>query len=52
MLFRDNISDGMMTRETDALSDAVMNALWFSHYYKPTSAQEEEELNAGKLARE
>jgi len=52
MLFRDNISDGMMTRETDALSDAVMNALWFSHFYKPTSAQGEEELNAGKLARE
>ena len=53
---RDNISDGMMTRETNVLSDAVMNALWFSQFYRPTSAkgkkQPVDELNAGKLARE
>jgi len=52
----DNISDGMMTRETDVLADAVMNALWFSEWYRPTKErgkeQGEEELNAGKLARD
>lgn len=45
-----------MTRETDTLSDAVMNALWFSGFYRPTTSegkvQPEDELNAGKLARE
>ncbi|KAF9479291.1 terpenoid synthase [Pholiota conissans] len=52
----DNISDGMMTRDTDALADVVMNALWFSEKYTPTSApgkeQPVEELNPGKLARD
>ncbi|KAK7455115.1 Alpha-muurolene synthase [Stygiomarasmius scandens] len=48
----DNISDGMMTKDTDALSDAVMNALWFPDYYRPTASQPEEEINAGKLARD
>lgn len=46
----------MMTRETDVLSDAVMNAFWFSESYRPTThpgkEQPTEELNAGKLARE
>jgi hypothetical protein len=53
---RDNVSDGMMTRETDVLADVVMNALWFSEKYMPTKApgkeQADEELNPGKLARE
>jgi len=51
---RDNISDGMMTRETDMLADVVMNALWFSDKYMPTEASgnRSEELNPGKLARE
>lgn len=52
----DNISDGMMTRETDVLADAVMNALWFPENYKPTQTpgkvQPAEEINAAKLARE
>lgn len=48
----DNISDGMMTREADVLSDIVMNALWFPHEYRPVGGQPEEEINAGKLARE
>ncbi|KAG6810286.1 hypothetical protein H0H92_012584 [Tricholoma furcatifolium] len=52
----DNISDGMMTRETDVLSDVVMNALWFSDRYVPTTAkgkeQPAEEVNPGKLARD
>ncbi|KAJ7706896.1 isoprenoid synthase domain-containing protein, partial [Mycena rosella] len=52
----DNISDGMMTRDTEVLSDSVMNALWFCHSYRPTSAvnkkQPSDELNAGKLARD
>ncbi|KAG5352979.1 Alpha-muurolene synthase [Termitomyces sp. Mn162] len=52
----DNISDGMMTQETDVLSDVVMNALWFSDRYMPTTTsgkeQLAEELNPGKLARE
>jgi hypothetical protein len=54
--YSDNISDGMMTRDTDTLSDVVMNALWFSATYTPTNApgkkQPEDELNPGKLARE
>ena len=45
-----------MTRETDVLSDVVMNALWFSNKYMPTKApgkeQADVELNPGKLARE
>lgn len=53
---RDNISDGMMTRETDVLADAVMNALWFTDKYMPTTCLGKEqpkiELNPGKLARE
>ncbi|KAJ7772948.1 terpenoid synthase [Mycena maculata] len=52
----DNISDGMMTRDTEVLADSVMNALWFCQAYRPTSAlgkkQPPEELNAGKLARD
>ncbi|KAG5723434.1 Germacradienol/germacrene D synthase [Termitomyces sp. T112] len=52
----DDISDGMMTRETGVLSDVVMNALWFSDRYMPTNApgkeQPAEELNPGKLARD
>jgi alpha-muurolene/germacrene-A/gamma-muurolene synthase len=52
----DNISDGMMTRETDVLADAVMNALWFPEKYMPTQTpgkeQPVEEINAAKLARE
>lgn len=56
ILARDNISDGMMTRETDVLADVVMNALWFSDRYRPTKLfgkeQPDEELNPGKLARE
>jgi hypothetical protein len=46
----------MMTRETDVLADIVMNALWYSDKYMPTtqSGKEQplEELNPGKLARE
>jgi alpha-muurolene/germacrene-A/gamma-muurolene synthase len=52
----DNISDGMMTRETDVLADAVMNALWFPEKYMPTQTpgkeQPAEEINPAKLARE
>ncbi|KAJ7228636.1 terpenoid synthase [Mycena pura] len=52
----DNISDGMMTRDTEVLSDAVMNALWLSEVYRPTTSagkvQPLEELNAGVLARD
>nr|BBH51500.1 putative sesquiterpene synthase [Clitopilus sp.] len=48
----DNISDGMMTRETDVLADVVMNALWFSGKYMPTKEQSADELNPGKLARD
>jgi len=52
----DNISDGMMTRETDVLSDVVMNALWYPEAYRPTHApgkeQPEEEISAGKMARD
>ncbi|KAJ3796822.1 terpenoid synthase [Lentinula aff. detonsa] len=52
----DNISDGMMTSDTEALSDAVMNALWFTESYRPTQnlkcMQSEGALNAGKLARD
>ena len=46
----------MMTRETDVLSDAVMNALWFTDKYMPTNCpgkvQSKAEINPGKLARE
>ncbi|KAH8117137.1 terpenoid synthase [Phellopilus nigrolimitatus] len=48
----DNVSDGMMTRETDVLSDVVMNALWFPHEYRPAKGQPAEEISAGKLARD
>ncbi|KAL5529465.1 COP3 [Sanghuangporus baumii] len=48
----DNISDGMMTRDADVLSDIVMNALWFPHEYKPCKGQPAEEISAGKLARD
>lgn len=45
-----------MTRETDVLADVVMNALWFTDKYVPTSGPGKEqpkvELNPGKLARE
>ena len=53
---RDNISDGMMTRETDVLADVVMNAVWYTDKYMPTNSpgkvQPEDEINPGKLARE
>ena len=52
----DNISDGMMKRDTDVLADVVMNALWYPEEYKPThfpgKEQPDEEISAGKLARE
>lgn len=48
----DNISDGMLTKETDVLADAVMNAHWLTDKYKPTKGQPEEEISAGKLARD
>ncbi|KAJ3516644.1 hypothetical protein NLJ89_g985 [Agrocybe chaxingu] len=52
----DNISDGMMTRETDVLADVVMNAFWFTNKYMPTRVpgkeQLDDELNPGKLARD
>ncbi|TFK54635.1 terpenoid synthase [Heliocybe sulcata] len=52
----DNISDGMMTNDTERLADAVMNALWYPHEYRPTHApgkeQPEEEISAGKIARD
>ena len=48
----DNISDGMMTRETDVLANAVMNAIWFPDAYKPTKDQPAEEITVAKLARE
>eukprot|EP00753_Platysulcus_tardus_P013398 PLAT3672.1.p1 GENE.PLAT3672.1~~PLAT3672.1.p1 ORF type:complete len:412 (-),score=-36.47 PLAT3672.1:340-1575(-) len=52
----DNISDGMMTRDTETLADAVMNALWYPHEYRPTHApgkeQPEKEINAGQIARD
>ncbi|KAF9065785.1 isoprenoid synthase domain-containing protein [Rhodocollybia butyracea] len=52
----DNISDGMMTSDTEALSDSVMNALWFTEFYRPTTksnyVQPQEESSAGKLARD
>ncbi|KAF7337860.1 Terpene cyclase [Mycena venus] len=48
----DNISDGMMTRDTEVLSDSVMNALWFCEIYRPSKQQPSDELNAGKLARD
>ncbi|KAL0573670.1 Alpha-muurolene synthase [Marasmius crinis-equi] len=52
----DNISDGMMTNDTDLLADTVMNALWAPQRYRPTmfrgKEQPVEEHNAGKLARD
>ncbi|KAJ6501917.1 isoprenoid synthase domain-containing protein [Mycena sanguinolenta] len=52
----DNISDGMMTRDTEVLTDSVMNALWLPDSYRPTSGvgkkQPSDELNAGKMARD
>ncbi|EJD02130.1 terpenoid synthase [Fomitiporia mediterranea MF3/22] len=48
----DNISDGMMTREADVLSDIVMNALWFPDEYRLCKGQSPEEISAGKLARD
>ncbi|KAI5124084.1 hypothetical protein M0805_003911 [Coniferiporia weirii] len=48
----DNISDGMMTREADVLSDVVMNALWFPGEYRPSKDDPAEEISAGKLARD
>ncbi|KAF5358214.1 hypothetical protein D9756_001275 [Leucocoprinus leucothites] len=47
----DNISDGMMTRETDTLASVVMNALWFPEEYRPTE-EFPEEPTPGKLARD
>ncbi|KAF8912142.1 isoprenoid synthase domain-containing protein [Gymnopilus junonius] len=52
----DNISDGMMTQDTDLLADIVMNAFWFNEKYIPTSAagkvEPEEELSPGRLGRD
>jgi alpha-muurolene/germacrene-A/gamma-muurolene synthase len=53
----DNISDGMMTKDTDVLADVVMNAHWFPDQYIPCKSidgkeQPIEEIGAGKLARE
>ncbi|KAJ7230248.1 terpenoid synthase [Mycena pura] len=48
----DNISDGMMARDTELLSHTVMNALWLNEKYRPTERQPSEELNAGKMARD
>ena len=48
----DNISDGMLTNESDMLGDIVMNALWIPEEYKPTKGMPAEEVSAGKLARE
>ena len=48
----DNISDGMLTTESDTLGDIVMNALWLPEAYKPTGVMAKEEVSAGKLARE
>ncbi|CDO70012.1 hypothetical protein BN946_scf184354.g14 [Trametes cinnabarina] len=52
----DNISDGMMRKGTEALSDIVMNALWLPDRYVPTSCpgkpQPATEPSAGKMARD
>jgi hypothetical protein len=48
----DNISDGMLTNETSVLADSVMNAHWFTEKYMPTNGQPQQEISAGKLARE
>lgn len=48
----DDISDGLMTNEADALGDVVMNALWLPEKYKPSAGMPEEEISAGRLARE
>jgi hypothetical protein len=48
----DNISDGMMTKETDVLADVVMNAHWWPEKYTPCKNQPEQEISAGVLARE
>lgn len=52
--YSDNISDGMMNRETNLLANTVMNAFWFSEKYMPTGIEAigQQELNPGKLARE
>ncbi|KAI0820240.1 terpenoid synthase [Trametes gibbosa] len=48
----DNISDGMMHKGTEELSDVVMNALWFPDRYMPTAGQPAAEASAGRMARE
>lgn len=52
----DNISDDMMSNETETLANAVMNVLWFHESYNPLMKLGTEdvvdEINAGKLARE
>ncbi len=52
----DDLSDGLLKQDADALSDVVMNALWFPEDFRPvkTSSREQpaEEITAGKLARE
>ncbi|EKM75335.1 hypothetical protein AGABI1DRAFT_46681 [Agaricus bisporus var. burnettii JB137-S8] len=47
----DNISDGMMTRETSVLANAVMNALWCPDSFTPTEDCREE-LDPAKVARD
>jgi hypothetical protein len=41
----------MMTRETDVLANAVMNAFWYPDSFTPTEGCPEE-LNPAKVARE
>jgi hypothetical protein len=52
----DDISDDMMTKDTEVLNDIVLNALWFPQFYRPTHAkgkeQPDEEPDASKLGRE
>ncbi|KAI0823518.1 terpenoid synthase [Trametes gibbosa] len=48
----DNVSDGMMHKGNEELSDVVMNALWFPDRYMPTAGQPAAEASAGRMARE
>ncbi|OBZ69189.1 Alpha-muurolene synthase [Grifola frondosa] len=52
----DDISDGLMWKGTEKLSDVVMNAVWFPDMYMPTTCPDKvqpfEEVSAGKLARD
>lgn len=50
----DNISDGMMAKDTKGLSDWVMNAFEWPDEFRPLKGQSEgvEEISAAKLARD